>query len=38
MEQQATELTTGGWIFLILAFTVITAVTAACYYRVRKLK
>lgn len=37
MEQQATELTTGGWIFLTLAFTVITALTAACFYRVRKL-
>ncbi len=38
MEQQATELTTGGWVFLIIAWTVITGLTAACFYRVRKLK
>lgn len=38
MEHQTTELTAGGWVFLILAWTVITAVTAACFYRVRKLK
>ena len=37
MEQQ-NELTTGGWVFLVLAWTVITAVTAVCFYRVRKLK
>ena len=37
MEQQATELTTGGWVFLILAWTVITSLTAVCFYRVRKL-
>ena len=36
MEQQATELTTGGWVFLIIAWTVITGLTAACFYRVRK--
>lgn len=38
MEQQATELTTGGWVFLIIAWTVITGLTATCFYRVRKLK
>ncbi len=38
MEQQATELTTGGWVFLILAWTVFTTLTAVCFYRVRKLK
>ena len=38
MESQATELTTGGWVFLIIAWTVITGLTAACFYRVRKLK
>ena len=38
MEQQANELTAGGWVFLILAWTVITGVTAVCFYRVRKLK
>ena len=38
MEQQAAELTTGGWVFLVIAWTVITGLTAACYIRVRKLK
>ncbi len=38
MEQQTTELTTGGWVFLIIAWTVITVLTTACFYRVRKLK
>ena len=38
MEQHAAELTTGGWVFLIIAWTVITVLTAACFYRVRKLK
>lgn len=38
MEPQATELTTGGWVFLIIAWTMITGLTAVCFYRVSKLK
>ena len=38
MEQQATELTTGGWVFIVIAWTLIISVTAVCFYRVRKLK
>lgn len=38
MEQHVTELTTGGWVFLLIAWTVITVVTAVCFYRVRKMK
>lgn len=38
MELQIDGLTTGGWIFLISAWTIISGMTGYCFYRVMKLK